>query len=108
MHRNVVKAVLAATGWNCFTHPNPPTNLATKGRTEAPQAIATVDLLTAGGLTLSSYCDSPTSFKVRTYVHLILWFTNSTCIFAGLSTESVPRSWDLMETDAAGMDIIDS
>jgi hypothetical protein len=25
-------------------------------------------------------------------------------IFTGLSTEFVPRSWDLMETDAAGME----
>jgi hypothetical protein len=30
-----------------------------------------VDLLAVGGLTLSSYSDSPTSSKVRTYVHLI-------------------------------------
>jgi hypothetical protein len=64
MHRNVGKAVSAAAGWIRFTHPNPPTNLATKIRTEALQAIAVVDLLADSGLTLSSYSNSPTSLKV--------------------------------------------
>jgi hypothetical protein len=81
-------------GWSRFTHPNPPTNLATKSRTEAPQAIATVDLLAVGGLTLSSYSDLPTSSKVRTYVHLIFWLTNSTGIFTGLYTEFVGPNRD--------------
>jgi hypothetical protein len=66
-----------------------------------------VDLLTAGGLTLSSYSDSPTSSKVRTYVHLIFWLVDSTGIFIGLSIEFASRSWDLMETDAVGMEDID-
>jgi hypothetical protein len=70
MHINAGKAVSVAAGWNRFTHPNPPTNLATKSRTEAPQAIAVVDLVAIGGFTLSSYSDSPTSSKVRTtHVH---------------------------------------
>jgi hypothetical protein len=101
------KAVSVAAGWSHFTHPNPPTNLATKSRTETPQTIAVVDLLAAGGLTLSSYSDSPTSSKVRTYVHMILWLTDSTGIFTGLSTEFVSRSWDLMWTDAVGVEGID-
>jgi hypothetical protein len=63
-----------------------------------------VDLLAAGGLTLSSYSDSPTSSKVCTYVHLIFWLTDSTGIFTDLSTEFVSRLWDLMETDATGME----
>ena len=81
--------------------------MATKSRTKAPQAIAVVDLLTAGDLTLSSYSNSPMSSKVRTYVHLIFWLTDSTGIFIGLSAEFVSRSWDLMETDADGMEGID-
>jgi hypothetical protein len=107
MHRNVGKAASAAAGWSRFTHPNPSTNLATKSRIEAPQAIVVVDLLVAGGLTLSSYSDSPTSSKVRTHVHLIFWLTNSTGIFTGLFIEFVSRSWDLMETNAAGIEGID-
>jgi hypothetical protein len=107
MHRNTGKAVSTAAGWNYFTHPNPPTNLATKSRTEAPQAIAVVDLLATGGLTPSRYSDSPTSSKVCTCVHLSFWLTDSTGIFTGLFTEFVLRSWDLMETDAAGMEGID-
>jgi hypothetical protein len=106
MHRNAGKTVSAATRWSCFTHPNPPTNLATKSRTEAPQAIAVVDLLAAGGLTLSSYSDSSTSSKVCTYVHLIFWLTDSTSIYIGLSTEFVLHSWDLMDIDAARMEDI--
>jgi hypothetical protein len=66
-----------------------------------------VDLLVAGGLTLSSYSDSPTSSKVRTHVHLIFWLTNSTGIFTGLFIEFVSRSWDLMETNAVGIEGID-
>jgi hypothetical protein len=62
-----------------------------------------VDLLTAGDLTLSSYSNSPMSSKVRTYVHLIFWLTDSTG-FIGLSAEFVSRSWDLMETNAVGME----
>jgi hypothetical protein len=104
MHRNVRKAVSAAAGWCYFTHPNPPTNLATKSRTKAPQAIAVVDLLTTDDLTLSSYSNSPMSSKVRTYVHRIFWLTDSTGIFTGLSAEFVSRSWDLMETDAVRME----
>jgi hypothetical protein len=88
MHRNEGKAVSPVAGCSHFTHPNLPTNMATKSRTEVPQAIVVVDLLAAGGLTLSSYSDSPTSSKVRTYVHLIFWLTDSTCIFACLSTGS--------------------
>jgi hypothetical protein len=107
IHRNARKAVSTATRWSRFTHPNPPTNLATKGGTEAPQAIAVVDLLAVGALTLSSYSDLPTSSKIRTYVHLSFWLTDSMDIFTGLSTEFVSRSWDLMETDAAGMEGID-
>jgi hypothetical protein len=107
MHRNAGKVVSTAVRWSRFTHPNPPTNLATKSRTEAPQAIAMVDLLATGGLTLSRYSDSPTSSKVRPYVHLIFWLTDSMGIFIGLSTESVSRSWDLMEIDAAGVEGID-
>jgi hypothetical protein len=81
----------------------PPTWLQ-KSHTEAPQAIAVVDLLAADGLTVSIYSDSPTFSKVRTYVHLIFWLTDSTGIFIGLSTDFVSRSWDIMETDAAGME----
>ena len=62
------KAVSAATGWSRFTHPNPPINLDTKLLIEAPKAIAVVDLLVAGGLTLYSYSDLHTSYKVRTYI----------------------------------------
>jgi hypothetical protein len=66
--------------------------------------IVVVDLLATGGLTLSRYSDSPTSSKVRAYVHLIFWLTHSMGIFIGLSTEFMSHSWDLMETDAAGME----
>jgi hypothetical protein len=66
--------------------------------------MAVVELLAAGGLTLSSYFDSPTSSKVRTYIRLIFWLTDSTGIFTSLSTEFVSCSWDLMETDIAGME----
>ena len=104
MHRNEGKAVSAAMGWSHFTHPNLSTNLATKSHIEAPQAIVVVDLLAAGGPALSSYSDSPMSSKVRTYVHLIFWLIDSTDIFTGISTESVSRLWDLIETDTAGME----
>jgi hypothetical protein len=69
MHRNTGKAVLADAGWSRFTHPNLPTNLATKSHIETPQVIAVVDLLAAGGLsslaTLTRLC--PTRYA-RTYV----------------------------------------
>jgi hypothetical protein len=107
MLRNAGKTVLEAEGWSRFTHHNPSTNLATKSHIKAPQAIAVVDLLVAGGPTLSSYFVSPTSSKLRTYIHLIFWLTDSMSIFTGLSTEFVSRSWDLMETDATGMEGID-
>jgi hypothetical protein len=107
MHRNAGKAVSTAVGWSHFTHHNPPTNLATKSRTEAPQLIVVMDLLVVGGLTLSSYSDSPTSSKVRTYIHLIFWLSDSTGIFTGLSTEFVSHLWDLMETDTTGVEGID-
>jgi hypothetical protein len=38
---------------------------------------------------------------------MILWLTDSTGIFTGLSTEFVSRSWDLMWTDAVGVEGID-
>jgi hypothetical protein len=108
MRRNEGKAVSAAMGWSRLLILILATNLATKSHTEAPQAIEVVDLLADGGLTLSNYSDSPTSFKVRTYVHLIFWLYDSVGIFIGLSTEIVSCSWDLMETDAAGMEGINS
>ena len=83
------------------------TNLATKSRTETPQAIAVVNLLAAGGLMLSRYSDSLTSSNVRTYVRMIFWLIDSTSTFTGMSTEFVLRSWDLMETDVDGMEGID-
>jgi hypothetical protein len=86
MHRNVGKAISEATGGAVLLILICPTNLATKSRTEAPQAIAVVDLLAAGGLMLSSYSDSPTSSKVRTHIHLIFWLTDSAGIFTVLST----------------------
>jgi hypothetical protein len=104
MHRNTRKVISTAVGWSRFTHPNPPTNLTTKSRIEAPQAIAVVNLLAACGLTLSSYSDSPTFSKVCPYVHLIFWLTDSKGIFTGLSIESVSHSWDLMQTNAVGME----
>jgi hypothetical protein len=55
IHRNMGKA---AAEWSRFTDPNSPTNLATKSRIEAPQAITVVDVLATGGLTLCSYSDS--------------------------------------------------
>jgi hypothetical protein len=55
MHRNVGKMVSEVAGWSHFTHPNLPTNPATKSHAEAPQVIAVVDLLATGGLTLSRY-----------------------------------------------------
>jgi hypothetical protein len=61
----------------------PPTWLQ-KSHTKAPQVIAVVGLLADFGLTLSSYSDSPTSSKVRTYVHLISgsltpWASSQAC-----------------------------
>jgi hypothetical protein len=53
------------------------------------------------------YSDSLTSSKVRTYVRMIFWLIDSTGTFTGMSTEFVSRSWDLMETDADGMEGID-
>jgi hypothetical protein len=47
--------VSEVAGWSHFTHPNLPTNPATKSHAEAPQVIAVVDLLATGGLTLSRY-----------------------------------------------------
>jgi hypothetical protein len=44
-----------------------------------------MDLLAAGGLMLSNYSDSPTSSKVRTYVHLFFW-----------------HSWDLISVAFVG------
>jgi hypothetical protein len=44
------------------------------------------------------------SYKVRTYVCLIFWLTDSTSIITGLPTEFVSRSWDLIETDTIEME----
>jgi hypothetical protein len=37
MHRNAGKAVSTVVRWSRYTHPNPPTNLAIKSRTETAQ-----------------------------------------------------------------------
>jgi hypothetical protein len=101
IHTNAWKAVSVVAEWIRFTHPNPPTNPATKNRTEAPQAMAAMDLLAASGLTLMLpiYSDSPTSSKACTYI-----ITDSTGIFTGLPTEFMSRAWDLPETDVGGME----
>jgi hypothetical protein len=49
MHRNAGKEVSVATGWSHFTHPNAPTNMATKSRTKTSQGLGVVDLLAADG-----------------------------------------------------------
>jgi hypothetical protein len=107
MHRNTGKRFQQLWGGDVLLILIRPPTWLQKNRTEAPEAIAVVDLLIVGGLMLSSYSDSPTSSKICTYVHLSFWLTDSTSIFTGLSTEFVSHSWDLMETDTTGMEGID-